>query len=377
LLKQQGSIVAVAIAVFFFLTADGNAGNSPSKSEVLCVSSIDVSGVWVIKELDLITGFIGGGTEYRVRLTKDGNEIDIERLDNIKKNGIPQYTEYYNIEFDERNLRAGGQHPEDGVLDMALQFNDDLTEAAGTISYSFAPPTRKVTATRSSAGVERRQETKMECLERKLEEFVEHAKQNERGLTDLQKKLVGAERRIEKAKDEAIEFGSEKEELVVRNSELTEQLDLSRRRESELQEDSGLIVMLKNRISSLKIELSGKDKQQAATKNKNKKLRSEIDRLQKSSGDIVSRFEKLSNDSSSFQDELDQREEQIDALQRNLQKEAARSKQLGKKTRKVVLDKEELNRKLLSANERIFSLEEQVERLKAASEDGGIKLINE
>ena len=274
-------------------------------------------------------------------------------------------------------MRAGGQHPEDGVLDMALQFNDDLTEAAGTISYSFAPPTRKVTATRSSAGVERRQETKMECLERKLEEFVEHAKQNERGLTDLQKKLVGAERRIEKAKDEAIEFGSEKEELVVRNSELTEQLDLSRRRESELQEDSGLIVMLKNRISSLKIELSGKDKQQAATKNKNKKLRSEIDRLQKSSGDIVSRFEKLSNDSSSFQDELDQREEQIDALQRNLQKEAARSKQLGKKTRKVVLDKEELNRKLLSANERIFSLEEQVERLKAASEDGGIKLINE
>ena len=377
MLKQQGSIVAVAIAVFFFLTADGNAGNSPSKSEVLCVSSIDVSGVWVIKELDLITGFIGGGTEYRVRLTKDGNEIDIERLDNIKENGIPQYTKYYNIEFDERNLRAGGQHPEDGVLDMALQFNDDLTEAKGTISYSFAPPTRKVTAKRSSAGVERRQETKMECLERKLEEFVEHAKQNERGLTDLQKKLVGAERRIEKAKDEAIEFGSEKEELVVRNSELTEQLDLSRRRESELQEDSGLIVMLKNRISSLKIELSGKDKQQAATKNKNKKLRSEIDRLQKSSGDIVSRFEKLSNDSSSFQDELDQREEQIDALQRNLQKEAARSKQLGKKTRKVVLDKEELNRKLLSANERIFSLEEQVERLKAASEDGGIKLINE
>ena len=377
MLKQQGSIVAVAIAVFFFLTADGNAGNSPSKSEVLCVSSIDVSGVWMIKEFDLITGFIGGGTEYRVRLTKDGNEIDIERLDNIKENGIPQYTKYYNIEFDERNLRAGGQHPEDGVLDMALQFNDDLTEAAGTISYSFAPPTRKVTATRSSAGVERRQETKMECLERKLEEFVEHAKQNERGLTDLQKKLVGAERRIEKAKDEAIEFGSEKEELVVRNSELTEQLDLSRRRESELQEDSGLIVMLKNRISSLKIELSGKDKQQAATKNKNKKLRSEIDRLQKSSGDIVSRFEKLSNDSSSFQDELDQREEQIDALQRNLQKEAARSKQLGKKTRKVVLDKEELNRKLLSANERIFSLEEQVERLKAASEDGGIKLINE
>jgi hypothetical protein len=343
----------------------------------ICKSTVDMSGVWKIREVDLITGFIGGGTEYRLKITKSGNSVSFERLDNIKVNGIPKYTEYYDTEFNERNLKVEGNHPEDGSLEMSMTFNSELTEASGTISYSFAPPARKLIAKRSETGLTERHETRMECLEREIVQRVNSEGEWKSQLSKLLRINKNAQGKVKKLRREKETLGKEKEELALQVTRLTSRLNQADNEKHELESKSGEIEILNSRISKLKYSRDAARKSVATEQTRNTRLRKEIDTLKKANAGFSAEFAKASESSGVHQDELDKREEQIDSLQRNLQISAAKNKELGKKVRKVISNKEELNRKLLSANQRIFALEEENEKLKLEKGNGGVKLINE
>lgn len=134
----------------------------------ICDTPIDFSGKWRLTEKDTLFE-----DTYTIIISNKGRDTEISRMKVDRNDYDSEKISYDKIKASGRNLKVMGEHPSRSSFILNLGFDPSFETVSGTIKYQSEFMAKNISGQRSSASRQSRQETRLECLERKVVEAQE------------------------------------------------------------------------------------------------------------------------------------------------------------------------------------------------------------
>jgi hypothetical protein len=137
----------------------------PTQAFAVCETPIDFSGKWELTEKQFISEYA-----YSISIIGEDNKIQISR---VKKNDYDYESAkitYEDSTTSDRSLKVYGTHPDRGTFTLSVKFDDSISTLQGFIKYQNELQNIDVSGELLGTSLKSRQETRVECLERSINE---------------------------------------------------------------------------------------------------------------------------------------------------------------------------------------------------------------